>query len=201
MVMVVAPLRIAWASDLEASAPARTQLLAFEGRWQKIQDPKDDEARLSAIDRSLRSLSWIVRKMASGVLSRTTVPDPELEFVWDGERLNQIMKGKAQPTVRPIEFDGDFLERLDDRGVPFFSAWVWTGDGLRVVWKQNQAHGSNLYRVDPRTGTLVVEHTIEVTAISNIDPIVYVSRFHRAMSSALSAASRGSDDAAVTDLR
>ena len=51
--------------------------------------------------------------------------------------------------------------------------------GLRVDWEQHQANGNNIYWIDPSSRTLVVEHTINVTAISNIAPIIYVSRFDR----------------------
>jgi hypothetical protein len=198
---LVAPVQAGFAADVDASRPAAADLLAFEGRWQRIDDPKDDENRRSAIDRALRSLTWIVRRMATGVLNQTTAPAPELEFVWDGQRLYQNMKGKHGPQVRPIEIDGEFLEIEDDRGVPFSSAWAWTGDGLRVVWKQHQAHGSNVYRIDPETQTLLVEHMIQVTAISDIDQIVFHSRFNRSRPHEMSAASRNPAVGAATNLR
>jgi hypothetical protein len=46
-----------------------------------------------------------------------------------------------------------------------------------VRWQQHQAYGSNLYRLDG--DALVVEHTIHVTALSDVAPIVYQSRFNR----------------------
>ena len=155
-------------------------LSSYEGRWQRVDDGEADEARLSAIDRAIDDLSWIMRTMAAGVLRKTTRPPPEMEFVWDGERLHQGLQGKDKASSRPILLDGKLRSGKDRRGVPFSWAWAWTDLGLRVRWEQHQAHGDNVYRIDERDGhTLVVEHTINITAISNIEPIVYRSRFSR----------------------
>ena len=66
--------------------------------------------------------------------------------------------------------------------MPFTWAWTQTPAGLRVRWEQHQAHGSNVYHVDEDTdrARLIVRHTINVTALSDVEPIVYVSRFERA---------------------
>jgi hypothetical protein len=204
--LLVAPVQVGFAADANATmgsekAPASTELLAFEGTWKKVEDPKDEEDRVSAIDRAIRGLSWIVRKMATGVLNRTTAPALQLEFVWDGERLHQTLEGKDGPVVRPIEIDGESLDFEDDRGVPFTSNWTWIGDGLQVTWKQHQAYGSNVYRIDEESQTLRVEHMIQVTAISNIDPIIFYSRFNRSQSPSLSAATRNSGEVPATNFR
>jgi hypothetical protein len=155
-------------------------LSSYQGRWEKIEDDEFDAARLSAIDSAINGLSWIVRRMAAGVLRKTTAPPPEMEFFWDGKRLHQALQGKDRAKSRPVLLDGRLRSGKDPRGVPFSWAWAWTDGGLRVNWEQHQAIGNNVYRIDERDDhTLVVQHTIQVTAISNIEPIVYLSRFSR----------------------
>ena len=154
-------------------------LSAFEGHWQRIEENETDQERLSAIERAIGGLSWIVRKMASGVLRSTTTPPPELQFAWDGRMLYQGVEGEDGGYPRPVELDGVSRTFKDPRGVDFSSSWAWTDDGLRVKWEQRQAVGSNVYQIDQQNQTLVVRHTIVVTAMSNIDPIVFLSRFSR----------------------
>ena len=118
--------------------------------------------------------------MASGVLRKTTAPPPEMEFVWDGDRLHQGLQGEDERDSRPVLLDGRLRSGLDKRGVPFSWSWSTTDSGLRVDWEQHQATGNNLYRIDEKDGRILfVQHTIFVTAIANIEPIVYLSRFSR----------------------
>ena len=49
-------------------------LSAYEGHWQRIDEGDSDEARLSAIGTALESLSWLMRRMASPILRKTTAP-------------------------------------------------------------------------------------------------------------------------------
>jgi hypothetical protein len=167
-------------SAAEMTDSVLIDLSSYEGHWRRIDDSEADAARLSAIDRAIDNLSWIVRTMAAGVLRKTTTPPPEMEFVWDGERLHQGLQGQDMASSRPVLLDGKQRSGEDMRGVPFSWVWAWTDVGLRVNWEQHQARGNNVYRIDEHDGrTLVVEHTINVTAISNIEPIVYLSRFSR----------------------
>lgn len=118
--------------------------------------------------------------MASGVLRKTTKPPPEIEFVWDGKRLYQGLQGAERNLSKPVQLDGQVRTGEDHRGVPFSWVWSWTEEGLQVRWEQHQAYGYNLYRIDPVDGrTLRVQHTIHVTGISDVAPIVYGSRFDR----------------------
>jgi len=165
------------ATSIDLSA---IDLSSYEGRWNRVDDGQFDAARYSAIDHAIGGLSWIMRKMASGVLRKTTTPPPELQFAWDGEQLFQGLQGKDGNRTSPVELDGQLREGEDPRGVPF--SWVWsvTETGLRVQWQQHQAFGDNEYRIDATDrGTLIVQHTINVTAISDVAPIVYLSRFSR----------------------
>jgi hypothetical protein len=158
---------------------ASVDLSGFEGHWQRIEVPESDAARESAIAGAVSGLSWIVRKFARGNLNKSTAPPPELQFAWDGERLHQGLADENGEFSRRIELDGPLRVLKDSRGVDFASAWVWTGQELRLRWEQHQAYGSNIYRLDEDADILVIEHTINVTAISNIDPIVFHSRFSR----------------------
>jgi hypothetical protein len=158
---------------------ASVDLSGFEGHWQRIEVGESDAARESAIAGAVSGLSWIVRKFARSNLNKSTAPPPELQFAWDGERLHQGLADENGEFSRRIELDGELRVLKDSRGVDFASSWVWTGQELRLRWEQHQAYGSNIYRLDEDADILVIEHTINVTAISNIDPIVFHSRFSR----------------------
>ncbi len=167
------------ATEIGESATS-IDLSSYDGRWHRIDDGESDAQRLSAIDGALTGLSWIMRKMASGVLQKTPRSPRELEFVWDGELLHQGLQGKDQNLSKPVLLDGQLRSGEDPRGVPFAWAWTSTDSGIRVNWEQHQAYGSNLYRIDAGDGrTLIVQHTVNVTAISDVAPIVYLSRFSR----------------------
>ena len=162
-----------------SSHPASVDLSDYEGHWLRIEDDEAHEARISAIGHALERLSWIMRRFASPILKKTTTPPAEMSFVWDGQRLYQGVEGKNGRFSRAIDLDGELLVAKDNRGVDFSSAWTWTDSGLRLRWEQHQATGNNLYRINTQDQTLVVEHTILVTAISNVRPIVFLSRFSR----------------------
>ena len=166
-------------TTVHASAPVMIDLSGFEGHWQQIDVTESETERKTAIKGALARLTWIVRSFASGVLRKSTAPPLELQFAWDGERLHQGMTGKNGGFSRRIELGAELRVLKDSRGVDFASAWAWTGDGLRLRWEQHQATGNNIYRLDEKAQLLIVEHTIQVTAISNIDPIVFRSRFSR----------------------
>ncbi len=167
------------ASDFTGVAPVLVDLSAYEGHWQRTEAVETDAARESAIKEAVSGLSWIMRTMASGVLRRTTAPPPEMQFAWDGARLHQGFSSKNGGFSRIIELGGELITRKDQRGVDFDSSWTWTEAGLRLRWEQHQADGNNLYRLDENAGTLTVQHMIHITAISNVDPILFVSRFLR----------------------
>ncbi len=164
----------AWASSVPAD-----DLAAFEGDWSLVDSEHGDVARRSAIDGAVDGLSWVYRKLAGRTLKQTTAPPPRIRFVWDGERLRERLAGDNGERSRAIEIGGQPRDRKDSRGESFTASWQWTDSGLQLTWVQHQAHGHNLYRVDSESGTLVVRHTIQVDAISNLGPIVYESRFGR----------------------
>ncbi len=175
--LVSGPASIGFAAETEASAIV--DLSVYDGHWLRIEADESDAERKIAIQKAVKGLSWIVRRMAGGVLRRSTTPPHELRFDWDGERLYQALTDKSGGFSRLIELGGEFRTRKDSRGVDFASAWAWTDHGLRLRWEQHQATGNNIYRVDEDSETLIIEHTIIVTAISNIEPIVFFSRFSR----------------------
>jgi hypothetical protein len=180
----------AWSESTVSTSPSPTELALYDGLWHRIDDPDEDSLRLRSIDSAIRNLSWIVRRMAAGVLKKSTAPPPEMRFSWDGERLHQLVSAESgEASSRPVELDAPPRILTDPRGEDFASSWTWTSRGLEVHCKQHQAHGSNLYRVEPHAQTLVVEHRIEVTALSGIEPIVFRSRFGRDSLSAVSSAS------------
>jgi len=184
--LTISPVSLCLAANAAESTVA--DLSGFEGHWQRVEVSESDAARESAIEKAVKGLNWIVRKMASGVLRRSTAPPPELQFAWDGQQLHQGIVSKDGEFSRLIELDGDLRVLKDNRGVDFASAWTWTDQGLRLRWEQHQAIGNNVYRLDEEAQTLTVRHTIIVTAISNVEPIVFQSRFSRTDVPARSAA-------------
>jgi len=177
--LALTPGRESLAAEVASVDSAVVDLSNFEGHWQRIESTEADAARESSIEKAIAGLSWIVRTMASGVLKRTTAPPPEMQFAWDGARLHQGLPSDDGGFSRIIELDGELITRKDNRGVDFASCWKWTDGGLRFQWEQHQAEGNNFYRIDENAETLIVQHTIRVTGISNVDPIVFVSRFGR----------------------
>lgn len=157
---------------------AEVDLTVFDGHWERIDNPLDEERRVAAIDRAVASMSWLMRRMAGGVLRRTTRPPSEIQFVWDGSGLQELAPSPEGRQLRPIRLDGNTRVAQEDNGEVALS-WHPAPQGLRLRWEQHQAHGSNLYRVEEAGDILVVEHTIQVTAISNIEPIIYHSHFVR----------------------
>lgn len=166
--------------DSKLERPSAAVLAPYGGQWRRRSDEGLESSRILSIETATRELNWIVRRMAAGVLEKSTVPPLEMKFSWDGERLHQEVDGDNGRFLRPVDFDGPPQRQTDERGDPFTSTWVWTPDGLQVNWTQEQAFGSNLYRLDERGQSLVIEHRINVTAISGVAPIVYESRFSRA---------------------
>lgn len=174
---------------LATSGAATDDALApYGGQWARIVDDAEDEARLTSIDTATDDLSWLVRKMATGVLKKTTEPPGELAFVWDGDVLRQRVRGPNGEFDRPVVIGTGPQSTTDPRGEETTIEWRRTDQGLEVHWSQEQAFGRNLYRVDEASQTLHVEHRIQVTAIGGIEEIVYGSRFGRLALAPVSAA-------------
>jgi hypothetical protein len=175
-----------------ASGDSGEDLTPFAGEWQLIEYAPDEARRSKAIDRALESLNFLYRTMAAPVLRKTTVPPPRIQFTWDGESLYQRTLGVKNEQSRRVELGAGPQQGLDSRGEPFESTWQWTDAGLRLHWQQNQARGHNTYQLDPESGNLIVFHTIQITAISNVAPIVYQARFGREALPTVSAAQESS---------
>jgi hypothetical protein len=174
------------AADERSTAPFR--LSDLDGRWVQHDESRDASARHAAIDTAIQPLSWVVRKMAGGALHTTTAPEPTVHFVWDGKQLHQRLNGKRGVKVRIVEPGGPLATGFDSRGEPFEGQWLWTPDGLQFRWQQDQAHGANLYHLDPGRQELTVIHRIRITALDGIEPIEFRSRFVKADLPTVSAA-------------
>lgn len=187
---LIAILWICAASRLGAEdvRPTGFGLSDLDGRWIQRDAHLDADARRAAIDTAIQPLTWVVRKMAGGVLHSTTVPDPTVHFVWDGKRLHQRLTGKRGVITRIVEPGAPAATGLDTRGEPFEGQWVWTRQGLQFSWRQHQAYGANLYRVDPARHELTIDHSIHITALGGVEPILFRSRFVQADLPAVSAA-------------
>jgi len=164
--------------------PARADqahgLAGFEGDWRQVDPDVNDASRLSAIDRAVAGLSWVVRKMAAPALRRSTAPPARMQFIWDGEQLVQrIMETEGRNAARVVDPEAGPVAGTDKKGDPTTASWRLTDSVLHLDWTQAQAHGHNIYRVDPETEILIIEHMIQVTAISNVEPIIFVSQFDR----------------------
>jgi len=90
--LTISPVSLCLAANAAESTVA--DLSGFEGHWQRVEVSESDAARESAIEKAVKGLNWIVRKMASGVLRRSTAPPPELQFAWDGQQLHQGIVSK-----------------------------------------------------------------------------------------------------------
>jgi len=176
------------AADLTS---AHAPLAAFDGRWNQRDAALDERSRFAAIEAALEPLNWVVRKMAGGVLRSTTAPPETLVFVWDGRLLQERVGGARGKQIRPVDPDRGPLQTVDSRGEAYEADWSWTRDGLEFSWRQHQAFGSNLYQLDPTRGALTIVHTIRVTAIEGVRPIVYRSRFDKESPPAVAAAGAG----------
>lgn len=178
-----------------ATDSAPIALADLDGRWRQIDSEVATKDRIAAIDSAVEPLSWVVQKMASGVLRSTTAPRATLDFVWDGMRLHERVPGKDDIVeVRLIDPGSAHFKAVDSRGESFEGAWDWTTDGLQFRWRQHQAHGANLYRMDRGKRTLTVEHTIQVTALDGVKPIRYRSRFAKVALAAVSAPGAPDDE-------
>lgn len=166
-------------TTLDASQRSAIDLASYQGSWRQIGSDDAESARFTAIERAIGGLSWIVRKMAGGMLRSSTAPPRDMLFLWDGAQLYQSVDGKNGGFTRPVELGGEPLVATDRRGEPFSSAWASTRNGIALMWEQKQAHGRNVYWIADDGETLVVEHTINITGLSGIEPIVYESRFGR----------------------
>lgn len=171
-----------------ASNPSSMRLADLDGRWRQLESGLDERDRLKAIDTAVEPLTWVVRKMAGGVLRSTTAPKSMLHFIWDGTRLHERVRGKRGGEARPIVPGAGPVSAIDSRGEAFEGAWLWTPEGLQFSWRQHQAYGANLYRLDEAKRELTVDHAIHVTAIDGVRPILYRSRFAKDGLPAVSAA-------------
>ncbi len=153
-------------------------LMAFDGNWERVDQARDEVRRVAAIDRAVGSMSWLIRGFAGRVLRKSTRPPSEIKFIWDGSELQELARDQSEEQYRPIRLDGHTRLARDDHGEVSLS-WHPAPQGMRLHWKQHQAHGSNVYRIEEARDILIVEHTIQVTALSNIEPIVYQSHFMR----------------------
>jgi len=192
-----AGLLIAACLSLPVKADESVALDAFDGRWQRIADESEDAARLASIDSAIEDLSWLVRNMASGVLSKSVNPAGEITFVWDGEALHQSLQGPHGQIIRPVRFGAGPLPQQDGHGEDTTVEWRRTSEGLEVHWTQSQAFGRNVYRLDSDDQILHVEHRIQVTAIDGVDEIVHAARFERESLPVVSSARRHVAKAAI----
>ena len=167
------------ASPSAAVEPSVSKLAALDGRWQLLQSETDERIRIAAIDAAVQPLTWVVRKMAGRVLRSTTAPRPEVHFVWDGRELFERVPGHRGVEARLVDPEAGTSKAIDPRGEPFEGEWRWTSDGLRFRWRQDQAYGENLYRLDASGHALTIDHAIHVTALDGVGPILYRSRFAR----------------------
>lgn len=184
--------------SVQLMVPVSMKLALFQGHWQRTDSEQAESARISSIDKAIDGLTWVVRKMAGGVLRSTTKPPSEVQFVWDGSSLHQRVNGDNGSFTRPVQLGADPIEAVDDRGDSFTSSWEMADEALSLTWEQHQAYGQNLYRLNPDGQTLEIEHTINVTALSGVEPIVYRSRFKRNPESTPASVSTGPSDESGT---
>jgi len=172
-----------------ASAEALTDLSIFEGDWRLVDQERARVHRERAIEDAVSELNWVLRKMAAPRLAESTAPPGRMQFYRRGKQLRQRVVEAKGTRERSVEIGSVPSHARTSDGEPFEAAWSLTGTGLQLDWKQHQAYGSNVYRVDPETGSLIVQQTIQITAIDDVAPIVFESRFDRRATPAVSAQS------------
>lgn len=182
---------LAWIFFAPAALAEATDLASFGGQWTRVVDAADDQARIASIESATGDLSWIVRKMATGVLDKSTQPAGELAFFWRGDEMRQQVRGPNGEFDRLVELGAGPKRHVERDGAETTIEWRQTADGLEVHWAQDQAYGRNLYRIDPEGQTLHVEHRLQVTAIEGVEEIVYGSRFERIVPPPVAAAPPG----------
>lgn len=179
-------------AHLEAAGalPSEEELLRFAGRWDQVADEHAEAERIANIDAALADLSWIVRKMAAGVLHTSAAPPPEVQFAWDGHRLAQLLAVDGETLVRRIDLAGTVgaatAERPPDPDPE--ARWAWRDGRLEVEWTRDQARGATRFRYDPTDDSLHVAYEIHVTALDGVAPIHYGTRFERRSPPTVSAA-------------
>jgi hypothetical protein len=183
-------------AESESTPPALARLISltpielahFSGDWTQIVDERDHESRIESIDSAVSDLSWLVRRMASGVLEKTTVPPEGLTFHWTGEALMQVVDRNDGVMQRPVVLDGQARTVLDHEGTDTITEWHRTSRGLEARWIQERAFGTTRYSLDPADETMHVEYEIHVTALEGVSAISYGSRFARKSLPAVSSA-------------
>ena len=166
------------AEENASRTPSEDELLRFAGSWSRVADATADAERMAAIDAALADLSWLVRKMASGVLRESTAPPPEVRFVWEGDRLVQHLAVDGEVLVRPVELTESFGIGSAE-GSSAEPRWRWREGRLEVYWTRDQARGATRFRYEPSDDSLHVAYEIHVTALEGVAPIHYGSRFRR----------------------
>lgn len=162
------------APSLAETSPA-AELSVFHGAWQRVAVEEDDKNRLSAIDSAVAGLSWLTRKMAAPILRATTSPPALYEFVVSEPAL--LFAERGEPP-QPLPLDGTERRGEGPRGE--FSAHSRLIDGaIETEWIVADARGSNRYTLTDGGETLLVEHSIEVTALEGVEKFAYQTRFQR----------------------
>ncbi|MBB84882.1 MAG: hypothetical protein CL931_13825 [Deltaproteobacteria bacterium] len=182
---------LAWIFFAPAAFADAGDLASFVGQWARVVDVADDQGRIASIESATGDLSWIVRKMATGVLGKSTQPAGDLTFFWSGDEMRQQVRGPNGDFDRLVELGAGPKRHVERDGAETTIEWMQTADGLEVHWAQDQAYGRNLYRIDPEGQTLHVEHRLQVTAVEGVEEIVYGSRFERIVPPPVSAAPAG----------
>ena len=178
-----------------AEAPPVAELGAFHGAWERVAVEEDDTTRLSAIDSAVSGLSWLKRKMAAPILRATTSPPARYEFVVSEPALLFGERGKPP---RPLPLDGTERRGEGPRGE--FSAQSRLIDGaIETEWVVEDARGSNRYTVTDGGETLLVEHSIEITALEGVEKFAYQTRFQRIPTVASAGPAEASAQAAALD--
>lgn len=180
------------------SAKDAPALARIQGDWRLDPSPEAAAARAKTIDAAVEQLPWLVRVFAAPILHKSTSPPIRLQFfAVDGKGWFQRAIGPDSDRIQPVNLGGGPQDHVDPRGEPFRASWDSTATGgVQNRWEQSQAMGENQYHLEPETGQLVVEQTIQVTAIADVLPIVLVSRFDRQTASVRS---EGSEDRVETD--
>lgn len=149
---------------------------SFAGRWQRVGADEDEVTRLASIEAAFAEASWMLRSVGVRMLGSKTVPPSEYRFSLEREDTLIMDNSKRGPWRWVL--DGKERTATSPGGETTAAAKLVDG-ALESTWAQERARGRNVYRLEDDGRTLVIDHTIEVTAVEGVKPIHYRARFQK----------------------
>ena len=156
-------------------AATDSRFAPFAGKWHLVEVEGEHEERIGEVDRAVGDLNWVMRSIARPMLRKAVTPPDAYEFALIDERLHFAAQGNP---LRPLRFDGSETESEGPRGTVKHRARNH-GEQIETLWQTSEGEGGSRFRVIDDGQTLLVESTLQITAISGVEAIVTQTRFRR----------------------